>query len=501
MVYLLMDILERLEWIYPPRYGPEWGSGGIFGLKYYRGVLYYTLAFEAEAYFVYRDGVEVYRFEQVGTLPASGGDTYNAVDAVDDEIFFGGWVHAPAKYKGREKGLRASISFVNKYSHVHRYRVDERRVELLWKESMHDEYRWAGEISEIVYDPVNDRLLLARGDGHSNLGIYQIDRRGGNYKRITNRPAYKGAIFHDHVCFDITDDWIKGVNGIQCIDMVENKAKTLELGDMRKRSIDNEPVQYPVIGAAAQSHGRFFLFVRGGVLIGNPMDESLESISFIRLFDFGESLYAPRRTMAKNIGGGILVAYNAYSEALMYPVNELEERFAKASNTIVGPSTLVYISPPVTKIVAALGARITGIELVEGKILVASNTMANTSRQDASPIDTGYRGFIALDPDIVNNEPPSIRFTIRGYQVGSQVFGGVPLTGYKEPVLTISASKINKLVVYSYDVSLPPTEAEKDSYQLRRGRNAISLKEYGNSIVAFKLSEPDPKAIIRIDLR
>lgn len=141
MSKVVRTVMDKLlpEYLYSPRYGPEWGSGGIFGLKYHRGVLYYTLAFEAIANFIHvsEGRVRRYRFEQVGPLPTSGGDTCNAVEAVDNTIYFGGWVHAPAIYRGREVRLGATISFRNKYSHVHAYDIEEDSITLLWKESMH----------------------------------------------------------------------------------------------------------------------------------------------------------------------------------------------------------------------------------------------------------------------------------------------------------------------------------------------------------------------------
>ncbi len=172
------NLLYRLPY-FPPRYGPEWGSGGIFGLKYHRSTLYFNLAFEANAYFIREDKTSIYRYEMVGYQPVSGGDTYNAVDSIDNYIYFGGWVHAPAKYLGRgERG--ATISFVNKYSHVHEYNVDNDQVRLLWKENIHHPTDWAGEVSEIIYNPVEDDLLIARADGMTNLGVYKLDRRTGH---------------------------------------------------------------------------------------------------------------------------------------------------------------------------------------------------------------------------------------------------------------------------------------------------------------------------------
>lgn len=488
--------------LYSPRYGPEWGSGGIFGLKYHRGLLYYTVAFEAKANFInIREGyVRRYNFELVGPLPTSGGDTYNAVEVVDDFIYFGGWVHAPIVYRGRESGSLATISFVNKFSHVHVYDIREDSVRLLWKESLHHETDWVGEVSEIIYDEINDRLLLARGDGMINLGVYQIDRRGGSYKQLSSRPAQKGSIVYDHACFDILENWVQGISGIQCIDLVENKLKTVYFGDIAQRSVDGDSVESPLTGVTASAYGRFFLFVRGGVFVGNPVDESIESVKFVRMFDFVKSGYNARRTMAKPIGGGILVAFNAFTENVVKPTNDFEKMMFLATNTIVAPSLLVYITPPTARIVGAFGARITGIEIVGDKILLAYNTMANSSRYDAQPIDGGYRGIFSIPTSILNSPPPPIRIKILGTQVDNKTFGGIPLAGYREAKMVIRASKPNKLKIFEYDIGLPSQQAFEDQHSLNNGKNIIDLHSYGNSIVSFKFVEPDPKAAIQIDL-
>ncbi|MEM0457738.1 MAG: DUF2139 domain-containing protein, partial [Sulfolobales archaeon] len=87
-----MSLIERIPKTFQPSYAPEWGSGGVFGLKYHRGVLYFTLAFEAESFFIERDYQQRYKYDLVGPQPVSGGDTYGAVEAVDEKIYFGGWV-------------------------------------------------------------------------------------------------------------------------------------------------------------------------------------------------------------------------------------------------------------------------------------------------------------------------------------------------------------------------------------------------------------------------
>lgn len=497
MVWYLAELNLVEQMIFPPRYGPEWGSGGIFGLKHHRGTLYFTLAFEAMAYFIKDDKVRRYTYDLVGPGPRSGGDTYNAVEAVDEYIYFGGWVHAPAVYLRDTKG--AQILFRNKYSHVHSYNIYDDSIKLLWKESLGHESEWVGEISEIVYDPVNDRLLLARGDGMTNLGVYQIDRKGSNYRRISEVPAQKGSYLFDHVCFDMFKNWVDGVDGIQCVDLVEDRITYSRLSNIEKISIDEGNILWRLPGAATSAYGRFFLFIRGGVLIGNPIDGP-GSITFYRLFDFRLSGFGPRRTMVKPFAGGILIAFNSYSEAIMKPIDEYEKIMSKASNTIVAPSILLYVTPPMAKVVAVFGARITGFEVINDKIIVAYNTMANTFRYDALPIDAGFRGFTVIDHNLVYRDPPTIRFAVRGFQVGNNVFGGIPLSGYKEPRLKIFTAKSNRLHIYEYDLSLPPEGVYHDTYSLSQGKNTIELSSYRNSVVSFKLDEEDNKAVIKIDL-
>ena len=481
---------------YPPRYGPEWGSGGIFGLKYYRGILYYTLAFEAESHFIGRERHRIYRFELVGSQPVSGGDTYNAVDTVDEKIYFGGWVHAPAIYKGRSSKGLATISFRNKYSHVHEYDVENDDIKLLWKESIHDEDKWTGEISDIIYDPYGDRLLLARGDGHVNLGIYSLDRRNGKISMISNKPVLRGSLYLDHACFGV-HVFPTGTYGIECVDLIEKRIKTRMFNQEDKKAIDGGEVIYPVMGDAISAYGRYFLFVRGGVYVGNLIDESLEPLKLIRLMDFGINAYGPFRTVAKPLGGGIIIAYNAYTNSVFY---HDDPNIVSSINTIVGPSVLLYISPPTVRIIGAYGARITGIERVGGKLVLATNTMANLAQYDVSPFDMGYRGFIIESISELLSRSPPITYIVPSYLIGNNVFGGIPLSGYKYPRLIINASMDNELIIYSYNLSLPVSSVDADRFSIRRGINIIELDKYRGLIVSFEYREFDRKLLTKIIL-
>ncbi|ASJ13349.1 DUF2139 domain-containing protein [Thermococcus thioreducens] len=481
------------DYRFPPRYGPEWGSGGIFGLKYHNGTLYFTLAFEAEAHFIdVKSGEEkTYDFTLLGGAPTSGGDTYNAVETVDEFIYFGGWVHAPAVYREDRR-----ILFHNKYSHVHVYDTEEGTVKLLWKDSIHHETDWAGEVSDILYDPYNDRLLLAREDGHANLGVYALDRRTGKAEPLIHEPSLKGTIVHDAAFFGVGSNFTAGLREIRALDLITGKWEAFKPGD----SVDGRPYIRPEYGPLASAYNRAFAFVRGGIIAGNPLMG--EDFRFFRLFEF-YTFYAPFRVNAINVGGGILTAYNAHHDVLYRPDGSLTWA---TTNTITGPSVLLYIAPPMVKIVGAFGARITGIEKVDGKLLIATNTTPNTGSTEATPFDTGSRDVVVLDEKIIQERPPAVSFSLplalpgMARKLGGGTFGGIPLDGYREPRMVLYLSNDNRLTVYEYDLSLPAGEAVAETFDVKAGKNILELDSF-SGIVSFELEKEDMKGKARIELR
>ena len=491
-----------MDWVYRQRYGPEWGSGGVFGLTYYKSVLYYTLAMEAEAHFARDDGYErIYRFEHVGPGPASGGDTYNAVETVDEYIYFGGWVHAPAVYKGK-RGCIGEIDFRNKYSHLHEYNVLEDNVRLLWVDSVHHEYEWAGEVSSIVYDRVNDELLIARSDGHRNLGVYRVDRGTGRAEQVSQTPGLKGALFQEYPCFDMQPVWYRGIDGVQCVDPYSRRILEYRVEDWSKISVDGYGVEKRGSGYAASAYTRYWHFFRGGVLVGNPLEPDIYSMSFIRLLDFPNNPYAPARSNALELAGGLLAVFNSYTHSYLHPAKNTREEQEKlrAYSWVAGPSVLVYITPPTARIIMALGARITSMTKKKDAILLGANTEPNLGGLDASPVDTGVRSIVAIPEHVLlSARNPPIVFKISGRAVGDSAFGGIPLTGYRNPELRIKATRENRVEIIEYDIGLPPSKLDETIYELKPGLNKILLIDYKN-IVSFKLEKTDPDAVILVVL-
>ncbi|NJE05362.1 DUF2139 domain-containing protein [Thermococcus sp. M36] len=484
------------DYRFSPGYGPEWGSGGIFGMRYHRGTLYFTVAFEAEAHFIdVKSGEEkTYDFTLLGDTPTSGGDTYNAVETVDEYIYFGGWVHAPAVYREDRR-----ILFNNKYSHVHVYDTEEGSVKLLWKDSIHHETDWAGEVSDIIYDPYNDRLLLAREDGHANLGVYSLDRRRGKAEPLIHEPSLKGALVHDTAFFGVGNNFTEGLREIRALDLISGKWWAFKPG----KSADGRPYIKPQLGAMAGAYNRAFAFVRGGVVAGNPLMG--EGFTFFRLFEF-YTFYAPFRVNAINVGGGILTAFNAHHDALYRPESNDAGIGWATTNTVVGPSVLVYIAPPMVKIVGTFGARVTSIEKMGGKILVATNSAPNTGATEATPFDTGHRDIVVLDERVLQGKPAPVSFSLplalpsRVKGMGAGTFGGIPLDGYREPRMVLYLSGDNRLTVYEYDLSLPAGDAVEETFDVKAGKNILDLSSF-SGIVSFELEKEDVKGKVRIELR
>ena len=491
----MSSILSRIpQFEFPPRYGPEWGSGGIFGMKYHRGVLVYTLAFEAEVH-IQRESESVYRFDRLGSGPRSGGDTYNAVDAVDDDIYFGGWVHAPAVYTGRT-GMGGKISFKNKFSHLHGYDLKEDRVTLLWKDTLADDSRWAGEVSQVLYDPVGDRLLVSRADGHDHLGVYSVDRRTGEAARLSEVPSLKGAPHMGFFCFDMRTNWTKGLEGNQTLDPVSGRWFTRDV-DFARDSIDGGGTYWPNAGCAISAYSRLFFFVRGGVVVGDPLGE-LEGLRFVRLFDFGTD-YSPSRGVCRPLGGGILVPFSAYGQSFIRPRSDAEARMKGRANFVNGPTVLAYISPPEVRVVGAFGARVTSFERLGDKLLVAASTAANLSADDANPVDTGHRDLTVFDVGTALSSNPRLTFLASGEHVEDKTWGGIPLYGRREAELRVVATKDNELTVNEYDLALPVRAAEAGLIRLSMGTLTVDLSAY-RGVVSFRLGTSDPQARFRIRL-
>ena len=490
-------IVSKLASHMPKTISPEWGCGGIFGLTYTGEALYYTVAFDARAYFYHADcSTKQYGYELMGAPPRSGGDTYNAATWVDDKIYFGGWIHAPAHYKPGSRGI-GEVLFTNKYSHVHEYDIAEKKTRLLWSEKGSDPKLWVGEVTDLLYNPLRDSLLAARGDGHVNLGVYEIDRRKGSSQLVTETRVLRGTIYADHACFTLHHGW-GGTPGITCLDLEKYRETKVLVSDTSKRSADNGPMPLYRSGDVTGIDTWIISLVRGGIITFDPLGP--EEPWFTRLLDFHHSPYGPLRSNALIIGGGLLVAFNASTHSTITGTDELPLEQQRASRKPPTQTLLVYLSLPVARIIGALGVRVTSMSLAGPYILVATSSCPNLERYDATRIDPSVKTIQVLRHDAIYSDPPPLLFDFPGWYVGNYYWGGIPLAGYREAVLEIVTEKSTVLESYTYTLSTGPGGADKDKHEINPGRNQIDLSSHRGPIVSFKLRDQLPSASIKLVL-
>lgn len=465
-------IYDLNQYRFRPHYSPEWGSGGVFGLRYHRGFLYYMLSFDARAHFISRDFYKQYDLSLVGPPPRSGGDTYNASDAIDNKIFFGGWVHAPVKYIAGERRL----DFSSKYSHIHYFDTDNLEVRILWKENAGDKDSWVGEVSNILYDPVEQRLLVSRADGSKNLGVYSVGLEGGS-ARLNDKPSLKGALLGDQACFDISEGF-EGFKGLQCLDLVNGRWTYRIPSDRAKISIDGAGPKKAGVGQVVSFYGRIFVFVRGGYIVWEPWEKEGEDLYFIRLFDLPPTDYGPLRTSYIPLAGGVLVPFNSYTHGILRPKEEWRI-LARSFNSPPAPTLLLHFIPPMIRILCPLGARVTSLESLGEKVILGVNTAPNMGGEDATPLDLGEKSLLIMDTDtLLRGCRSSIVIRVKGSDVKQERWGGIPLMSVKRSTMNIYSSKTNTLKIYEYDASLPPNFLGVESHRINVGKNTIDLSSY-----------------------
>lgn len=461
---------------YYPSYAPEWSSGGIYGLHYHKGALLYTVAFDALTIIYHKGRVKEYRYELIGEPPRSGGDTYGAAAGVDDTLFFGGWVHAPAHYDVAKR----KITFHHKYSHLHRIDLRDMEVSLMYKDGPGLEDSWSAEISDILYNPVEDSLILFRGDGHFGHGVYTLDREGRRVVRLSSTPVLRGTFFLDQLIAGVfcPPGFTVPAPSLQIFDMENKEARITRYDTVA--SADGSPPEGKSIVALSPLRNKLYAFVDDGIFVGDPTGTynwNPDSV-FIRLFATGEGVarYSLcRRVKAVNFGGGLLVPVTK---------SDIENSPTPAASA---SGILLFIDDSYTKIIHASG-RITGLAATPDSILLATASSENT--QTSTRIDYCFKQILKLPHDIINRNPPPISLTVAKQIVNNEQLGGIPLTGYLKKRAVITLSSDNRMIIREYDLSTPQDGADTERYMLKKGRNEISLDGFGR-IVSFKFEKND----------
>ena len=120
-----------------------------------------------------------------------------------------------------------------------------------------------------------------------------------------------------------------------------------------------------------------------------------------------------------------------------------------------------------------------------------------------NPIDTGIRDIISLNMNtIMTSSPPPIDIVLKGKHIGNSIWGGIPLTRYRDPKIIIKANKDNELTIYEYYIPTAPSDniMDKTIHTISYGRNIIDLSSH-NGILSFKFKNIDSEATIQIHLK
>ncbi|MHC1628915.1 MAG: DUF2139 domain-containing protein [Candidatus Nezhaarchaeales archaeon] len=469
-------------------YAPEYGEGGIYGLLFYKNRLFYTYALEAK--FIVQKGGEIekeYDFSEVGPAPRVGGDTYGAICPVDDKVYFGGWVHAPISYDASTR----TVNFSNKYAHLHEIDVDSLETKLLWKETAGVSDAWTGEVSDIIYDPINDRLLVARGDGSYNLGVYAYDRATGQMTQLLTEGALRGVLYLDHAVFNTGGT---SFSGFQVINLHDGSTSTLAFDSTNFKIADDGPTpSNAYMGSMIVLRNRVYAFIKGGMVIGDPTGVVKSELEwsyygrFIRLFDnpSDKAIYAPWRHKALGVAGGALVAYTIF------------DRILYRDPAMFPTSILVFVDGQYARIVGALG-RVTGLATDGRYVYIGTNTGDNDYYFRSALEGLGVKDIIAVPiEDLLFRPPPPlmIKLTISGVAAGNY-YGGIPLLGYKEPKLFWynASGAAYDIEIYEYDLQHNPADyGGPETVSVNAGKNTIDLSGY-KGIISIKTPADDTGA-------
>ncbi len=459
--------------VFPGGFAAPGLPSGVYGLAVAGSVLYFTLVPEAAAFFADAGGVRrVYRYELVGVAePRAGGDSYNASVAVDDTVFFGGWVYAPLLY--RHAGGSRTIDHRRRFSHLHAYVASEDRVVLVWQESLGDSSRWAGTVSSIVYDPLGDRLLVARGEGHDRLGVYEAQARPvpQQLRPVVPIRSLHGAAWDGEACFTIHRG-ASNTGGWVCVELGSRRPRYRVVeapGDYAAVSSDGHGAWGAVSGWAAAAGGVLYAGLRGGLLSLRG-----EEAWFHRLLDLpGSCLEA---TAATGAAGGVAAAWGPGRRS--------------GGCRCPAPGLLVGLAGDNARVLAVLGGRPTSLLWLGGDLVAATAPLPG-------PVGSalGARGLVPLSlGSLASGSPPPV--SLCAEPPPGRVWGGVPLEGYREPRLVLwGCGEGARVTVYTYRLSTPPGGAEVDRYSLAAGERVLGLGGHVGGIVSFHVEGCRPSRV------
>jgi len=434
------------------------------------------------------NGEVIYNYELVGLKPVVGGDTYGTAAWLEDKLFFGGWVIAPVIYN-RETNI---ISRREKYAHIHSFDPKTYKIDLVMKDSIHDDERWAGEVSDLVADDMNNLLWVCRGDGHEHLGLYIFN--GKSVRLFNDYPALKGTIYTDCLITVAQNTKYEHVqNYILLVNLRNFSTKKISFSNFPTRltsDIDNENImQSSWCGSIFVVANRVYFGTENSLIIGDPTGVyrlSPENVAYMLFVNSNVQYVLGWRCKPCYIGSGALVPLNPFDNntLTLRPTN---------------PAVLLLLKENMAKIV--LTAPFISAVDCDGTYVYVAVSDAPYETWIYNPYRISRPRIIKLPIEKVLNGSSPIHICLwsgnydpAGYKKwdwGPQVngvrgwIGGIPLMGYRNAEAVFILKKTNVLYVSEYDFNY---HYGVTKYHLSEGRNAVDLSSF-KGFVALKFED------------
>jgi len=459
----LSEVLEKslvLENTADYCYAPEWFANKYIFLKFHPKTRE-LIVHDGACAKVYADGRLIYRYQMFDIFKPDGkrfgGDTWGVITNTEDSVFFGGFAYSDVSVSNN------NLTFVNKYSHIHRIGSDGRTVDLLWYDGPGTDTVYKPEVTDMLYSPKENAIFFTRGDG--GVDIWKLDLNTNQVTKVTDtgKSLLKMELFNDMIITGGPDGYGSG-GYIVIYNLKDNTTNIVTsvsgiLIDSTPRYMNGQVVQY---------FDSIWIFGSGSVIIYSPKYNAFFQLPFFR---FNKAYkVGGRRSQKAYVMGIPIIAVNQFD-------GNAEVR------SPVG--VIVRFDHPVPQIIMPTGY-VSGLE-TDGKYLymgvAPQNTLYEFTKVNYQP---GRGGVFAIPvSDIMRKPLAHVEFQDEvNNWVAGDYYLGVPINGFSKRVLKVRAPTSFTLRVAFYYM-WPATIENYGEYidvNLSAGMNTIDLSSYDGMV-------------------
>jgi hypothetical protein len=441
-------------------YSPEWFANKYIFLKFHPKTRE-LIVHDGTCAKVYADGELIYAYQLFDRFKPGGrrfgGDTHGAIANTEDEVFFGGFAYADVSLSD------SNLTFVNKYSHIHRIRADGRTVDLVWFDGPGTATAYSPEVTDMLYSPKDNAIYFTRGDW--GMDIWKLDLNTMEVVRVTNtgRSLLKMELFDDMIITGGPDGY--GSGGHIVVYNLRDGSTRLITGTA---GILISGIPTYMSGQVVQYFETVWVFGSGSAIIFQPAYNAFVQFPFFR---FSRAIkVCGRRSQKAYVVGIPVVAVNQYdlNAELRTPVG-----------------VLVRFDHPVPQIVMPTGY-VSGLE-TDGRYLYIASAPQNVNyRFNPVNYQPGRGGVFAIPVSDVMRKPLApVEFQDEVWNwVAGDYYLGVPINGFTKRILKIRApvSFTLRMAFYYMWPATGGTHEEIVDVSLSAGVNTIDLSPYDGLI-------------------